>query len=87
MTYQITNPRAAHSPLKSVSMFRPVAALGPAFAAHQRPRPHPGPVGSSSRGNDLSDGSIDLMHSLLRDVAGVEARGLDADALPTGAGR
>lgn len=33
MTYQTTNPRAAHNPLRSIPMFRPVAALGPAFAA------------------------------------------------------
>lgn len=31
MTYQTTNPRAVHNPLRSIPMFRPVAALGPGF--------------------------------------------------------
>ncbi len=33
MTYQSTNTRAASNPLRSIPMFRPVAALGAVFAA------------------------------------------------------
>lgn len=32
-SYQTTNPHAVHNPLRSIPMFRPVAALGPALAA------------------------------------------------------
>ena len=33
MTYSTTNARAARNPLRSIPIFRPIAALGPAFAA------------------------------------------------------
>lgn len=32
MSYQTTNSRAVHNPLRSIPIFRPIAALGPAFA-------------------------------------------------------
>ena len=37
MTYQTTNSKAAHQPLRSIPLVRPVSCLGPAFLARHDP--------------------------------------------------